>query len=198
MRIILASSSPYRRELLKRLQHPFECINPDLDETAKAHEQPQDLVKRLSEEKAQAVANKLADKQALIIGSDQLATLNNKVLSKPGGYTKAFAQLHACSGKTVSFLTGLCLLNASNHHMQTVVEHFQVSFRVLSDSQIDHYLRKETPYDCAGSFKAEGLGISLFEKMSGDDPNSLVGLPLIKLVTLLKQEGIDILTDSTT
>ncbi|ARN75531.1 Maf family protein [Oceanicoccus sagamiensis] len=188
--IILASSSPYRRELLGRLAIDFVCSSPDIDETALPDESPQQLVERLAQQKAQAVA---ADyPQHLIIGSDQVASLGQDILTKPGHSDKAQAQLAACSGKTVTFYTGLSLLNSKTGQQQSCIEPFSVKFRHLDTATIERYIAAEQPFDCAGSFKMEGLGISLFEQLQGDDPNSLVGLPLIKLVDMLKTEGINI------
>ena len=187
--ILLASSSPYRRELLAKLALPFEWTSPSVDETALIKENADDLVTRLAQDKARALA---ADyPRHLIIGSDQVALLDSEILGKPNNYERAFAQLKAASAKQVIFKTGLCLLNATTHQIQICVEEFSVFFRELSDEQIHNYLIYETPYDCAGSFKCEGLGIALFNKLSGDDPNTLIGLPLIRLVEMLKREGVD-------
>jgi len=187
--ILLASSSPYRRELLAKLALPFEWTSPSIDETALIKENADDLVTRLAQDKARALA---ADyPRHLIIGSDQVAVLDSEILGKPNNYERAFAQLKAASAKQVIFKTGLCLLNATTHQIQICVEEFSVFFRELSDEQIHNYLIYETPYDCAGSFKCEGLGIALFNKLSGDDPNTLIGLPLIRLVEMLKREGVD-------
>lgn len=187
--ILLASSSPYRRELLAKLALPFEWTSPSVDETALIKENADDLVTRLAQDKARALA---ADyPRHLIIGSDQVAVLDSEILGKPNNYERAFAQLKAASAKQVIFKTGLCLLNATTHQIQICVEEFSVFFRELSDEQIHNYLIYETPYDCAGSFKCEGLGIALFNKLSGDDPNTLIGLPLIRLVEMLKREGVD-------
>ncbi|MDH5357356.1 MAG: Maf-like protein [Gammaproteobacteria bacterium] len=189
--LILGSSSPFRAELLTKLGLPFISVSPDIDENPIANEQPEQLVKRLSENKAQAIAIQHPD--ALIIGSDQVAVLDGTILGKPGNHENAVKQLMAASGKTVVFLTGLTLLNSKSGHMYTVVEPFEVSFKTLSPDQIEFYLQQEQPYQCAGSFKSEGFGISLFAKLSGDDPNALIGLPLIKLIQMLAIEGIDVL-----
>jgi len=187
--ILLASSSPYRRELLAKLALPFEWTSPSVDETALIKENADDLVTRLAQDKARALS---ADyPRHLIIGSDQVAVLDSEILGKPNNYERAFAQLKAASAKQVIFKTGLCLLNATTHQIQICIEEFSVFFRELSDEQIHNYLIYETPYDCAGSFKCEGLGIALFNKLSGDDPNTLIGLPLIRLVEMLKREGVD-------
>ncbi len=191
--LVLASTSPYRRELLERLGIPFETASPDVDETRTDGETPEQLVKRLAESKARAVAEAYPD--ALIIGSDQVAVLDNKILGKPGNHENAIQQLSNASGKKVLFLTGLCLLNTATDKTQIKVDNFSVEFRQLSTSQIENYLQREKPYDCAGSFKSEGLGISLFKKMEGDDPNALIGLPMITLINMLSVEEIDVLGD---
>ncbi len=189
-RIVLGSTSPFRRELLTRLGIPFTTASPDVDETALSGEAPQDLVVRLAQAKARAVA--AAHPDALIIGSDQVACNNGKILGKPGNRDNALRQLSEASGRRISFYTGLCLLNAETGRSQVICEPFHVHFRVLEPSQIERYLDAEEPYNCAGSFKSEGLGIALFERMEGDDPNSLIGLPLIRLVSMLQEEGISI------
>jgi septum formation protein len=187
--ILLASSSPYRRDLLARLGLAFESASPDIDESPLADEDADALVRRLSYTKAEALAPEY--RNYLIIGSDQVAVLGNQIIGKPYTYERAFAQLQAASNNEVIFKTGLCLLDATTGEAQNSVEEFKVCFRKLSDEQIHHYLTYEQPYDCAGSFKCEGLGIALFNKLSGDDPNTLVGLPLIRLVDMLKNIGID-------
>ena len=189
--LILGSSSPFRAALLAKIGLPFDTASPDIDENRLDGEQPIKLVKRLSELKARKIAEKHPN--ALIIGSDQVAVLDNEVLGKPGNYDNAMKQLMAASGKTVTFLTGLALFNSQTNTMQSLVEPFEVRFKELSKQQIDFYLRHEQPYQCAGSFKSEGFGISLFSKLKGNDPNSLVGLPLIQLISLLDAEGIDVL-----
>ena len=187
-RLILGSSSPFRRELLARLGLPFECHSPDIDEAAKSGESPQTLVQRLSREKAAAVAQ--AWPGALVIGSDQVAVMpNGSVAGKPADLAAARAQLAGASGQVVTFYTGLTLLNAATGRMQTVCEPFRVHFRVLSEDEISRYVDQEQPLACAGSFKSEGLGITLFERLEGDDPNSLIGLPLIQLCRMLRAEG---------
>ena len=189
--LILGSSSPFRKELLAKLCLEFITSSPDINETRLENEQPHALVQRLAEQKAIKIAQSYPD--ALIIGSDQVAVLNDQVLGKPGNYDNAMKQLMAASGNKVEFLTGLALFNSKSGHMQSLVEPFKVSFKTLSESQIDFYLQQEQPYQCAGSFKSEGFGISLFSKLEGNDPNSLIGLPLIRLISLLEIEGIDIL-----
>jgi septum formation protein len=189
--LILGSSSPFRAEILRKLGLPFITASPDIDESSLVGEQAEQLVKRLSEQKAYKIAESYPN--ALIIGSDQVAVLDGAILGKPGNHDNAVKQLTAASGKTVNFLTGLALLNSQTGHIQSVVETFEVGFKNLSASQIDFYLRQEQPYQCAGSFKSEGFGISLFSKLHGNDPNSLIGLPLIRLISLLVDEGIDVL-----
>ena len=186
-RIILASSSPYRKQLLGKLGLEFDSISPDIDETPMQGEKPTDLVCRLAKEKARALSNSHPDH--LIIGSDQVATIADTIIGKPLNHEGALAQLESFSGKQVWFLTGLCLLNSATGRAQTTVERYSVKFRSLTRAQLTNYLNKEQPYDCAGSFKAEGLGICLFEKLSGDDPNTLIGLPLIALTKMLENEG---------
>ncbi|RYZ82846.1 MAG: septum formation inhibitor Maf [Proteobacteria bacterium] len=187
--LLLASSSPYRRTLLSKLGLPFEWASPDINEDRLPGETAEQLVSRLSMKKAQALVS--LHPRKLIIGSDQVAVLDDAILGKPHTHERAFEQLSAASGKIVIFKTGLCLIDAATGHAQVAVESFHVHFRKLNDAQIHHYLRYEQPYDCAGSFKAEGLGIGLFLKLSGDDPNTLVGLPLIRLIEMLSNAGID-------
>ncbi|WP_061240345.1 nucleoside triphosphate pyrophosphatase [Ectopseudomonas composti] len=189
--LLLASSSPYRRELLERLQLPFTWQSPSIDETRQSGEAAIDLVKRLAEEKARALAASHPDH--LIIGSDQVAVLGDgQILGKPHDLPRAQQQLRAASGSSVTFLTGLALFNASNGNCQVDCVPFTVHFRPLSDTQILRYLLREQPFDCAGSFKSEGLGISLFRSTEGEDATSLVGLPLIRLVDMLLNEGVEI------
>ena len=193
--ILLASSSTYRRELLTRLGLAFEWASPDIDESpllneyGEIDENADTMVARLSVAKAKALA--CVYPEHLIIGSDQVAVLGDQIIGKPHTYERAFTQLRNASGNQVIFKTGLCLLNASSGQSQVRVEEFKVEFRELSDNQIHHYLTYEQPYDCAGSFKCEGLGVALFSKLSGDDPNTLIGLPLIRLVDMLRAEGVD-------
>lgn len=188
--LILASSSPYRKELLSKLGLSFTAIDPDIDESIRVKENPEQLVTRLSVQKAKAIPTTAAGH--LIIASDQVASINGQILTKPGNHMKAAKQLQLCSANTVTFFTGLALLNTANNNLQSTTEQYSVKFRTLDEEAIQRYLYKEHPYDCAGSFKMEGLGISLFESMQGNDPNSLIGLPLIQLVTMLKNEGINI------
>jgi len=189
--LILGSSSPFRHELLSKLGLPFITASPDIDESPLGNEQAEQLVQRLSEQKALKIAESYPN--ALIIGSDQVAILDGEILGKPGNHANAVKQLTAASGRTVRFLTGLALLNSKTGKLQSLIEPFEVSFKTLSATQIEHYLNTEQPYQCAGSFKSEGFGISLFSKLHGDDPNTLIGLPLIKLISLLNNEGIDVL-----
>ncbi len=190
--LVLASTSPFRRELLSKLRLPFETATPDIDESPLPDEEPESLVKRLSLEKAKAVA---ADyPQALIIGSDQVACVDNQILGKPGSHQKAMQQLRLTSGKTVTFLTGLTLYDSASGNSRTLCEPFHAHLRELTDMQIDNYLQREQPYNCAGSFKSESLGIALFRRLEGDDPNALVGLPLIRLIEMLGQFGVDVLS----
>lgn len=187
--ILLSSSSPYRRELLAKLGLAFEWSSPNIDESLLPDESADALVARLSAAKAKALT--ATHPQHLIIGSDQVAVLDEKIIGKPHTHENAVSQLKAASGRKVIFKTGLCLLDAKTGESQVSVEEFTVYFRELSDEQIHHYLTFEQPYDCAGSFKCEGLGIALFSKLTGDDPNTLVGLPLIRLVDMLQNAGID-------
>ncbi len=190
--LVLASTSPFRRELLNKLGLPFETAAPDIDESPLPGEEPESLVKRLSLEKAKAVA---ADyPRALIIGSDQVACVDNQILGKPGSHQKAVQQLKLTSGKTVTFLTGLTLYDSVSGNSRTLCEPFHAHLRELTDMQIDNYLQREQPYNCAGSFKSESLGIALFSKLEGEDPNALVGLPLIRLIDMLQQFGVDVLS----
>lgn len=189
--LILASSSIYRRELLTRLQLPFSCISPDVDETPLEGELPQQTALRLAQVKAKKVAE--TNPTALIIGCDQVATLDNIQLGKPLNHTNATRQLSMMRGREVIFHSALCLYNASRQNMQAEVVPYTVKFRSLTDEQIENYLLKEQPYHCAGSAKSEGLGIAIIERMTGDDPNALIGLPLISLINMLQNEGINIL-----
>lgn len=189
--IVLASGSKYRQALLKKLAIPFSFHAPDIDESAKESESPLDLVQRLSLEKAQACQKMFPD--ALIIGSDQVCVIDGKILGKPRTEEKAIEQLKAAAGKHVTFYTGLTLLNSTTGFAQTDVEPFHVYFRSLSEEEITRYVQRERPLDCAGSFKCESLGIALFDKLEGRDPNTLVGLPLIRLCEMLRAEGIDVL-----
>ena len=185
--LVLASTSPFRREILQKLQVPFECAAPNLDETRLPNESPFDMVQRLSIAKARKVAENFPN--SLIIGSDQCAVLGEQVLGKPHTHDKATQQLRDSSGQTVRFLTGLCLFDSLEQSYQVDVVPFDVEFRVLSAQEIENYLQREQPYNCAGSFKSEGLGITLFKRLIGDDPNTLIGLPLIRLCEMLRHKG---------
>lgn len=189
--LILASTSPYRRELLAKLQVAFEVAAPEVDETPLADEAPAATALRLSTLKAQAVADRFP--HALIIGSDQVATLNGLHIGKPGTHDHAVAQLRLMRGNQVIFYTALSLYNSANGRLQACVVPTTVHIRPLTDEQIEQYLRKDQPYNCAGSARSEGLGIAIMEKMEGTDPNALIGLPLIALTQMLMQEGWDIL-----
>lgn len=188
--LVLASTSPYRRELLARLGVPFETLSPDVDESRLPGESPGQLVMRLAEAKARAGAGRYP--RGLIIGSDQVAVCQGEILGKPGTHENAARQLAKLSGQRVSFLTGLCLFDARHNRARVELVPYHVCFRGLGMAQIERYLRAEQPYDCAGSFKSEGLGISLFERMEGDDPTALIGLPLIRLTGWLNEAGLDI------
>lgn len=194
MKLVLASTSRYRRELLARLHLPFEVAAPDMDETPLPGESPSQTALRLSVLKAQAVAAQYPD--ALIIGSDQVLMLDAGQLGKPGNYANAFAQLKRMQGKAMVFHTALTLLNSRTGHTQTRDVPTVVQIRQLSDAQIEHYLKKEQPYDCAGSAKSESLGIALMERMDSPDPTALIGLPLMALTEMLLNEGVDVLTFS--
>ena len=189
--LILASTSPYRKALLQQLHLEFACANPKTDETPLPHEPVAQMVMRLAQSKAKAAADE--HPQALIIGADQSAALDGTVLTKPGDRTNAVKQLRAVSGQRVTFHTGLCLFNSHSGTIQTASVPFTVVFRELSDATIEAYLDKEQPYNCLGSFKSEGLGVALLQRFEGDDPNALIGLPLIQLNTFLKNEGVEIL-----
>jgi septum formation protein len=189
--LILASSSVFRRELLQRLQIPFSTISPNVDETPLENEKPQDTALRLSKEKAKKIGAEYS--HALVIGCDQVATLDGQQLGKPLNHHNATKQLQTMRGREVTFHSALCLFNAATGNMQSLVVPYLVKFRQLSDVQIENYLAKEQPYHCAGSAKSEGLGIALIERMIGDDPNALIGLPLIKLITMLQNEGVNII-----
>ena len=187
-KLVLASTSPFRKAILEKLGLAFDTCSPNVDEAHLKDESPTQLVERLSILKAQAVIEGNPD--SLIIGSDQVAVIDEEILGKPGNHENAIKQLKNASGKRVTFLTGLCLLNASTGKYQVEVVPFHVVFRTITDSQIENYLKKEQPYNCAGSFKSEALGICLFDKLEGNDPNTLIGLPLIRLTRMLEKEGV--------
>ncbi len=185
-RIVLASSSRYRQQLVSQLGIHAECHAPNIDETPLNTEKPTETALRLAQQKAAHVDNQYKD--ALVIGSDQVADLDGIALGKPGDRNRTIEQLQACSGKTLRFHTGLCLINSQSGRQQDCIETFTVCFRPLTTEQITRYVDKEPAFDCAGGFKMEGLGITLFERLSGDDPNTLIGLPLIRLVDFLTKE----------
>lgn len=190
MKIVLASSSKYRKHLLSQIIDTFDCISPNINEQALADEDPKALAQRLAEQKALSAANKTSE-PALVIGSDQVAWLNGQQLHKPGNAENNMEQLTHCSGKTVSFYTGLALFNTQTKKMLSQVEITTTRFRRLSPNEISRYVLKEPSFDCAGGFKMEGLGISLFEEIIGRDPNSLIGLPMILLCEFLRESGIE-------
>lgn len=186
--LVLASSSTYRRDLLQRLQLPFICESPNIDESPHPGEEATALVQRLATAKACALRKQFL--QHLIIGSDQVAVLDGQIIGKPGNAAAAVRQLQAASGRSVVFYTGLCLLDSAGKQLQVDCVPFTVHFRELSDSQIKRYVEKEQPFNCAGSFKSEGLGISLFRSTDGEDATALVGLPLIRLCDMLNRAGV--------
>ena len=196
MSLILASSSPFRKAILERLGVSFITVSPNIDETRKTAETPYDLVYRLAEEKAKEVAK---THSGLIIASDQVATFDSgneeedEILNKPLTHQNAFIQLQKSSGRTVTFLTSIALLNTETGILQNHVEFFRVVFKSLKENQILSYLEKEDVLNCAGSFKSEGLGATLLNRMEGNDPNSLIGLPTIQLIKMLAKENVHIL-----
>jgi septum formation protein len=189
--IVLASTSQYRRALLARLGLPFEVASPGVDETPLANELPEATARRLAEAKASAVAERFP--QAIVIGSDQVAVLDGIPLGKPGNHGNALRQLQAMRGKEVAFHTALCLCHAASGRTATRVVPYHVRFRDYSDAQIERYLEREQPYDCAGSARCEGLGIALIAEMRGADPNALIGLPMIALTEMLAEQGVSVL-----
>ncbi|WPC74972.1 Maf family protein [Vibrio porteresiae] len=188
--LVLASTSIFRQQLLEKLAIPFVTAKPDCDETPLLNETAERLVTRLAVAKAKSCQ---LTQPSLVIGSDQVCVINNQIVGKPHTEEAAIEQLLSQSGKTIRFYTGLALYNTETEEAQVTLDHFDVHFRQLSRSQVETYVRKEQPLYCAGSFKSEGLGIALFERLEGDDPNSLIGLPLIKLVSLLEQAGHPVL-----
>ena len=189
-KIILASSSPYRKELLKRLDITFTTISPEVNERYFQDELISDYVLRLAKTKAESIVSK--SDSSLIIAADQALQCDKKILGKPGNYNKAKEQLIFMSNRSLTFYTGLCLINTETKIIEEDVVSFRVDFRKLTESEIENYLVKEKPYDCVGSFKSEKLGISLLKKMNGDDPTALIGLPLIRLCKMLRNQGVDI------
>ena len=188
--LILASSSPYRAQLLEKLRIPFDTMSPGVDETARAHESPAALAQRLACEKSLAIASLHRD--AWVIGSDQVATLGDVRLDKPGRREQAILQLELVSGKTVTFHTAVCITHAATEHCLTEIDTCHVQFRALKQRQIERYVELEMPLDCAASFKSEGLGITLLERFIGEDPNALIGLPLIRLTRILEILGFSL------
>jgi septum formation protein len=188
--LILASSSPFRRQLLERLEIPFSVKSPEIDESPRQGERPRELVVRLAVEKAQAVATNHPG--TLVIGSDQVALHGQEIVGKPADRDEAIRQLESASGKSITLLTGLALVESDSGRVQSSVVPFKVYFRDLNREVIERYLDREQPYQCCGSLKSEALGIALIEKMEGDDPNALIGLPLIELVNMLTAEGYTI------
>lgn len=186
--IILASTSPYRRELLERLRLDFTTMAPTTDETIHEGESPAALVERLASDKAHSIADQTGN--ALVIGSDQVAEVDGQILTKPELHERARAQLRSCSGRQVVFHTGLCVLDAASGSATTARETFTIRFRPLTDEEIERYLNTEAPYDCAGSIRSEGYAVTLFQSMQGDDPTALIGLPLIRLADLLRAHGL--------
>lgn len=189
-RIVLASTSRYRAELLRRLVDDFEQIAPDVDERSRPDEAPEARAVRLAAAKSRRVASNLGD--ALVIGSDQVATLGDRVLHKPGSPENAREQLRASSGKCIDFSTSVCVIDTRNGQQRSAFDHTRVFFRELDDAEIDRYIARDLPFDCAGSFRSEGAGIALFERIETGDPSALIGLPLIELSRLLRQAGIEL------
>jgi septum formation protein len=190
--LVLGSTSPYRRELLARLRRPFDVASPDVDESPRPGESPRDLATRLALAKARAVAARFP--AAIVIGSDQVADLDGEPLGKPGTHERAVAQLRRMRGQTVVFQTAVAVVCQETGFAQVELAPVRVRFRDLSDAEIESYLRAETPYDCAGSAKSEGLGIALLDAIDNDDPTALIGLPLIRTARLLRAAGLPLLT----
>ena len=191
--LVLGSTSPYRRELLQRLQIPFDVAAPEVDETPLPHETPDALARRLALAKARTVAKDFP--QSVVIGSDQVADLNGLALGKPGNHERAVTQLRQMRGQTVIFQTAVAVVCLESGFEQTALAAVRVKFRSLDDAEIENYLRAEQPYDCAGSAKSEGLGIALLESIDSDDPTALVGLPLIRICKMIQAAGIAVLAD---
>lgn len=189
--LILASGSPYRRELLRRVNYPFEWVSPDINESPRSGEAPGDLVLRLARAKAAKVAQ--ANPAAVVIGSDQLATLGNQILGKPGDHDTAIRQLSACSGKSVVFLTAVCVRHDNAQFEETHIDTTRVNFRTLSGAEIEAYVNADEPLDCAGSFRSEGLGSALFKSIENVDPAAIIGLPMIWVSNSLRHAGVPIL-----
>lgn len=189
-KIILASGSPYRRQLLERLHLPFACQSPDIDESVLDGENADDYVRRLAQAKAGVIAQ--SSPTAAVIGSDQCAVLDGRILGKPGSHENALRQLRDAQGKTVIFHTAVCVTRLRDDFFRLESVPFEVEFRQLADHQLEHYLRVEQPYNCAGSFKSEGYGTCLFHRLRGDDPSALIGLPLLTLIPMLESAGIEV------
>ena len=194
--LVLGSTSPYRRELLQRLQIPFDVAAPEVDETPLPHETPDALARRLALAKARTVAKDFP--QSVVIGSDQVADLNGLALGKPGNHERAVTQLRQMRGQTVIFQTAVAVVCLESGFEQTALAAVRVKFRKLDDAEIENYLRAEQPYDCAGSAKSEGLGIALLESIDSDDPTALVGLPLIRTCKMIQAAGIAVLANRRT
>jgi len=190
-KLILASTSPFRRSILEKIQCPFDAISPVCDETPLNNESPKELVTRLAEQKARSCG--IEDPHHLIIGSDQVCVINGDIIGKPLTREKAIQQLEEASGQRITFYTGLSVFNTTTKQAETICEEFNVYFRPLTRQQIENYVNKEDPLDCVGSFKCEGLGIALFEKLEGKDPNTLIGMPLISLIDMLEKQGLNVL-----
>ena len=191
MKLVLASSSPYRQKLLQQLQLQFEALSPEINESPLPGESPVELVERLAIAKARAIADSCAD--CLVIGSDQVAVHDDEIVGKPKDHADAVRQLQYASGKTITLFTGLALINSKTNAIQSEVVPFTIHFRELTNEQIENYLSKDQPYNCAGSVKSESLGVALFDRFEGDDPNALIGLPLIRLVRMLENEGVSVI-----
>lgn len=189
LQLVLASTSSYRQTLLEKLQLPFVTAAPQTDESPLAGETASALVQRLASAKALTLAGRFS--QHLIIGSDQVCVIDDLIVGKPHNYANAMKQLQQASGQCVTFYTGLALLNTATNSLSCLCETFDVYFRALSEAEIDGYLTREQPWNCAGSFKSEGLGITLFDRLSGRDPNTLIGLPLIALTQMLIEQGVN-------
>lgn len=188
--LVLASTSPFRQQLLKKLDIPFITAQPNCDETPQTNESPEALVQRLAEQKARSCVVKTP---SLVVGSDQVCVIDGQIVGKPHTKQKAVEQLMSQSGKAITFYTGLALYNSETQKSQVTLDTFTVHFRQLKQQMVERYVEKEMPLNCAGSFKSEGLGIALFDKLEGDDPNTLVGLPLIRLIQLLENESFAVL-----
>jgi len=188
--LILASSSKYRKTLLRRLNIPFECLSPDIDETMREFERPLELAGRLAAEKAGVVSSQKPE--AIVIGSDQLAVFSGRILGKPGYHAAALEQLSSFSGQVVEFLTAVSVQCLASGFNEVYIDTTRVKFRHLQTDEIERYLQAESPYDCAGAFKAEALGITLFDSISSEDPTALIGLPLIRTAAMLRRAGLSL------